>query len=516
MQKVLLFVVFTLLFFTGICAETNSNELQLSLNDALTYAMENNFDIKISRVDLKVSDANLYGSKSIYDPLLSFNWDASVNRQPTTNLLQVGETSVFTLYQSRQDKFDLSLSQMTPWGQSFSMDFSNIRSRNNSKYSFVNPTYDSSLSFGTSLPLLRNSGYLNTNRAILKAKIDKDTATYTFKKNLRDSLISVENAYWNLAFAREQFQVTKKSLEVAKEFQKETAKRISVGTLAPIEQVSADAQVAQREEELISAENQITISEDILKLLLGIKKESDEWNKAIITTDLPNIEIQNYNEENSIKEAIEKREEITEIKNELEKSRIDTKTAKANLLPSLNLNGSLTYVGSAGDYYLNQSTYFVDQNFNDSWDMITGRDYKSWSVGLYLTVPVGNRAQKFQYQNYKLAENRYEIMLEKTKQSIISEVRSSYRKLLNSEKSIAAAEANLKLQNEKLDAERKKFNNGLSTSFNVLSYQNDVLSAESSYLKAKIDHQTAISNLEKAIGRYLDFRGIVLEGVENE
>jgi len=66
--------------------------------------------------------------------------------------------------------------------------------------------------------------------------------------------------------------------------------------------------------------------------------------------------------------------------------------------------------------------------------MITGRDYKSWSIGLYLTVPVGNRAQKFQYQNYKLAENKYEIVLEKTKQSIISEVRSSYRQLLNSEK----------------------------------------------------------------------------------
>ncbi|MCX7830230.1 MAG: TolC family protein [Acidobacteria bacterium] len=505
MRKIFSFIILVV-FATAIFAQ-GGEELKLSLSDALSYALKNNFDINISKVDYKISENTLEGAKGIYDPQLTFDWGAAVSRQPATSLLQ-GGGSAFTLYQSRQDKYNLGLYQQSPWGQTFSLNFTNTRSNTNSQYSLFNPTYSSNLSLNTSVPLLKGFGYTNANKTILKAKLDRDAATFTFRKMLRNSLLDVENAYWNLVYAIEQYKVTQQALEVAKEFQKETLARISVGTLAPVEQVSADAQVAQREEELISAENLVINSEDILKLLLGIRKESPEWNKTIVPSDYPAVENRSYDEENSISEASNKREEIKELQSSLEKTKIDTKTAKINLLPSLNLDGSLSYAGSAGDYYVHGTNYFVDQKFNDAWDMITGRDYKSWAIGLSFAFPIGNRAQKFAYQNYRLVENEAEIMLEKTRQSIISEVRNAFRNLLNSEKRIKAAEANLKLQEEKLKSEKKKYDNGLSTSFNVLSYQNDVLAAETTLLKAKIDYQLAVASFEKAKGNYLNFRNI--------
>lgn len=511
MRKIFSFIIL-LVFSTALFSQ--GGELKLSLSDALSYALKNNFDINISKVDYKMSENVLEGSKGIYDPQITFDWGASVNRQPTTSLLQVGG-SAFTLYQSRQDKYNLGLYQLSPWGQTFSLNFANTRSNTNSQYSLFNPTYSSNLSFNTSVPLLKGFGYTNANKTILKAKLDREAANFTFKKMLRNSLIDVESAYWNLVYAIEQYKVTQQALDVAKEFQKETSARISVGTLAPVEQVSADAQVAQREEELISAENLVINSEDILKLLLGIRKESPEWNQSISPTDYPSVENRSYNEEEAISEAASKREEIKELESNLEKAKIDTKTAKINLLPSLNLEGSLSYAGSAGDYYIRGTNYFVDQKFNDAWDMITGRDYKSWAVGLSFAFPIGNRSQKFAYQNYRLMENEAEIMLEKTRQSIISEVRNAFRNLLNSEKRIKAAEANLKLQQEKLQSEKKKYDNGLSTSFNVLSYQNDVLAAETTLLKAKIDYQLAVASFEKAKGNYLNFRGIEFDTASN-
>jgi outer membrane protein TolC len=509
MCKKILIPLITLFFCVSpfVCQEPDT--LNLTLQDALSIAMKNNFDISIARIGHESSDATLSGSKGIYDPSLSLSLNSSVNRQPTTSSLQAG--AGLSTYQLRQDSYNLGLSQLSPWGQTFSLDWSNTRSRSNSSYSLFNPTYSSNFALSTSIPLLKGFGVTNTNKFVLKAKLDRQAADYTYSRLLRDSLYDVESSYWNLVYSMGQFEVTKKALEVAKEFQKETKARIAVGTLAPIEQVSADAQVASREEELITAESVVDNSEDILKIVLGVRKDNKEWNMKIIPADSPNTAPVSYEEEKSIQSALDRRDEIKELETTLQKTKIDTKTAKTDMLPTLNLDSSLSYAGSVGDYYLTGSGLFVDQNFGDAWDQIHGKDYKSWAVGLAFHIPIGNRTQRFAYQNYRLMQNEAEISLEKTRQNIISEVRSTLRNVRNSEKRIAAAEANLKLQKEKLDAEKKKYDNGLSTSFNVLSYQNDFLSAETSLLKAKIDHQLALSALERAEGRYLEARGIELD-----
>jgi outer membrane protein len=508
LRKILIVVTLFILSFNFVHSEEPA-VLNLSLQDALGFAIKNNFDISLSRIQHQSSEFTLKSARGIYDPSLSFNLNSAVSRQPATSRLQSG--SNLSASQSRQDNYDLGLSQLTPWGQTFSLDWTNTRARTNSSYALFNPTYSSDLSLATSLPLLKGFGITTTNKMILKAKLDRQAADSTYSRLLRDSLSSVEHAYWNLVYAKDQLEVTKKALDIAKEFQKETGARVSVGTLAPIEQVSADAQVAAKEEELITAQSLVDNSEDILKVVLGIRKESNEWNMTILPTDSPNVAELNYEEEKAIQTALGKRDEIKELELSLQKAQVDTKSAKSDMLPTLTLDSSLSYAGSAGDYYLQHPTFFVDQDFGDSWDQVRGRDYKSWAVGLSFRIPIGNRTQRFIYQNYRLMQNQAEISLEKTKQNIISEVRLTLRNVKSSEKMIAAAEANLKLQKEKLDAEKKKYDNGLSTSFNVLSYQNDVMSAETSLVKAKIDHQLALSALEIAVGNYLEARGIELD-----
>jgi len=150
----------------------------------------------------------------------------------------------------------------------------------------------------------------------------------------------------------------------------------------------------------------------------------------------------------------------------------------------------------------------ISGGFSDAWKQITGLDYKSYFAGISFRIPIGNRAARYQFQQFRLAQAAEEVALEKLRLQVANEVRSSLRGLEAARKRVEAARLTLKLQQEKLDAERKKYDNGLSTAFNVLSYQNDLSAAESAFLKATIDARLAAAALDRAVGVYFESRKI--------
>lgn len=489
--------------------------MDLSLQDALATAMQKSFDIQVQRVALQGSDAALAGSYGIYDPNLSADWSASVYRQPLGGLTQTS-TGSFASW-NRTDTFNLGLNQYAPWGETFSFNWTNNRGRTpNSPLSDsnINPTYASGLQLQTTLPLLRGFGMEVGNRTVLMAKWDRAAAGEQFAYRLRDTLVQVETDYWNLIYTIKDLDTKMKALDLAKRFQEETRLKIEAGVLAPIEQISSDAQVATRETEIIVSQTQVGNAEDILKLDLGFTKDTPEWNLHVKPTQEPRqVDTSEYQEGALIDKALDTRPELKEIKANLQKDQLGVRVAKNATLPQLNLVAGLGYSGLAGDGFLDipgttpPIQYFVDQSFSDAWDQITHRDYKSWSVGLALRYPIGNRAAHYAYQGAKLQQTSTEILFEKRKLVIANEVRLSLRNLEAAEKRIAAAKVNLDLQRQKLDAEEKKFQNGLSTSFQVLSYQNDLLSAATILLRAYLDREIAHASLDRSVGTYLDSRG---------
>jgi outer membrane protein len=200
------------------------------------------------------------------------------------------------------------------------------------------------------------------------------------------------------------------------------------------------------------------------------------------------------------------------LQGKVDKDKLDLKVAKNALLPTLDLAASLTYNGAAGIIRDPRTGQVIwDYAFPKAWSQITNLDYKSYYVGLSLAIPLQNRAAKAQYQTTRLVQTADEISLEKLKLSIGNEVRSAMRDLEAAQKRVAAAELAFRLSKEKLDAEQKKYDNGLSTAFNVLSYQNDLLTAATNRLNARIYTQVAGARLERAIGRYLESRGIEIK-----
>jgi outer membrane protein len=491
-------------------AQESADELSLSLQDTLKVALEKNFDVRVQTLTRESADLTLKASYGMYDPLLGVNWSTAVDRQPTTNRLQVGLFQ-FGTYLTRQDQYNLSLQQMTPWGEGFQLTWDNSRAHTNSEYSFFDPTYSSSATLGTSLPLLKGFGVKVASQTVLQAKLDRAIADEKYAQNLRDTLLQVEKDYWNVVFAIRDLNVKQKALELAQQFQEETKKKIAVGVLAPIEQIAADAQVATREQDIITSQQAVGDAQDILKLDMGIPQGSAEWSRSIRPTDDPVVSTTEFSEAELVGKAMEKRPEIRQQVHAVEKDKLSTYNAKNATRPQLDLAASLTYNGATG-YYVNPLTGEVfNETFPDAWRQITGGDYKSYYVGLTFSYPIMNRAAKYRFQTTRLAQNADEILLEKLRLSITNEVRAGLRNLLAAQKRVASAEVAFKLQKEKLDAEQKKYENGLSTSFQVLTYQNDLIAAASSLLSARIGAQVAGASLDRAVGVYLESHHIEIK-----
>ena len=493
-----------------ISAQEEGGALSLSLQDTLKTALQKNFDVRVQTLTRDSAGLTLKATYGMYDPLLGVNWSTAVDRQPTTNQLQAGPFQ-FGTYMTRQDQYNLSLQQMTPWGEGFQLQWNNSRAHTNSEYSYFDPTYTSSAVLGTSLPLLKGFGVKVASLTVLQAKLDKAIADEKYAQNLRDTLLQVEKDYWNVVFAIRDLSVKQKALELAQQFQEETKKKVAVGVLAPIEQIAADAQVATREQDIITAQQAVGDTQDILKLDMGIPQGSAEWAQSIKPTDDPVVSTTQYSESELVGKAMEKRPELKQQLNAVEKDKLSTHAVKNATQPQLDLAASLTYNGATG-YYVDPLTGQVfNETFPDAWRQITGRDYKSYFVGLTFSYPIMNRAAKYKFQTTRLAQNADEILLEKLRLSITNEVRAGLRNLQAAQKRVAAAEVAFKLQKEKLEAEQKKYENGLSTSFQVLTYQNDLIAAASSLLSARIGAQVAGAMLDRAAGVYLESHNIEIK-----
>ncbi len=155
---------------------------------------------------------------------------------------------------------------------------------------------------------------------------------------------------------------------------------------------------------------------------------------------------------------------------------------------------------------------FSSIDYGDAYDELGHRNLRNWSLGLSLGVPIGNRQAAANYTSAEYALEQARFTLQNLEQGARVEVRTAVRTVETNLKRVKAAQVNTRLQREKLDAEQKKFNNGMSTSFQVLSFQNDLASAESRENQAIVDYNKSLVELERVKGTLLESKKITIPG----
>ncbi|HVN32316.1 MAG TPA: TolC family protein [Thermoanaerobaculaceae bacterium] len=485
-------------------------EMRLSLKDAIALALEHNINLEVSRLGLAGSEQGFLATTGVFDFL--FNADGGVNylETPATNELQGAELSV-----ERGRMLNLYLSKAIPTGGSFSIGWTNTRSETNSTFYFLNPAYNSGLLFSLSQSLLRGFG-TDVNRARIEvARRNRDISQVQFEQVVIATVQAVENAYWNLIFTIDDLKVKQHSLRLAQDLLDQTRTRVRIGTSAPIDIVQSEATVASREVDIIVAENQVDNAADLLKDLMGFENMAD-WSSKIVPTDALEVTTATMDLDESIAEALKRRPDLRQLELQTEISQINVLTARNATLPQLNLGVTFGFSGVGGtqtitDPDTGQVIETIPGGWSDPLSQILNRDYQQWSAGLTFSLPLENTTAKanLAQQRFALSAAKQDTAL--AQQRIILEVRNAVRVLDASAKAILAAVKSRELAERNLDAEQKKFANGMSTAFQVVKIQDDLASAQASELQARVTYRQAEATYRTAVGTMLDWTGVKIE-----
>jgi outer membrane protein TolC len=444
---------------------------------------------------------------------------------------------------------NFSLGQAFHTGTSYSITWNNNRQSTSNPATFLNPSTQSTLVLAFSQPLLNGFGLLPNTAGIRIARNNKRVADYTFENQVILTVSNVQNLYWDLVFAIEDVKVKQRSVELAKKLYNDNRRQVEIGTLAPIEVVRAESEVARTTQDLVVSETialraQTLLKNAISKQLMDPALLSTEIEPTDTIRQPPAIETSPLPE--AVREAWEKRPDIKQARINLESNGISVRTSKNALLPSLRLNGSFSGVGLAGNLRVTtftpdgtfspSSTRIVDSagnivmlgglplftgvangttasstiqgGYSDALELLRQFRFPTYGVSLTLNIPVMNRAALADNARAQLEQRQAETSLKRLENSIVVEVRNAQIAVQQSQASLEAARKSRELAERTLDAEQKKYQLGASTIFFVIQAQRDLAAAESVELNSLVAIAKAKIELERAVGRTLEVNRI--------
>ena len=491
------------------------SSLVLSLKDAIIRTLSNNISIQVESFNNKVKKESVAESLSEFDATLGLELSTGRKTQQLASAF-----SSPNRMENDNDNWDLSLSQKLITGANYQFDFTNNRNKTNSETAGLNPSYRSEFQLSLTQPLLKNFG-IDLNKSNVHIANNKvDISENEFKTKVIAVVSEIENTYWDFVFSLKDLEVKQKSLERAKDLQRLVKSQVLVGTLAPIETLQAESEVASREEFLLTAQDAIEDNQDKLKNILNIEFLSSEGLRPIYPSTPANIIIEEIDIKESMKMALANRPDYLGKKKDLENKDILVKYQENQIYPSVDLVGSMGLNGLSGEAITItsgtfQGTSAFGGSYGNSLTDSLSTNYYDWEIGVKFSYPLGNRAAKSKLSTSRLEKAQLILDIKDLEREIILDIREAVRQLKTDSKRIKAATVAKQLAEEKLKAEEKKFEVGLSTSFNVLKFQEDLAEAQSNEIKTILDYKQSRIRFRRSTASTLKYHDVTLSAKES-
>ena len=523
-----------------------NGKLSISLQDAVDLALQNNLAISIERYVPWLAEASILHTMSgstptsgsvgalgsipalNFDPQITSTFSLDQRTIPVNNPLTAGTgtsngtASSFAQLNTHTAIGDIQYSQGFHTGTNFSATFNNTRVATSSTASFFYPSVTSNMIVTASQQLLNGFGLLANEHYIRIAKVNKNIADQALLQQVITSITAVGNAYWELVFARGSVDVAKQEIALADKTYSDNKKQVDVGTLAPLEIVQAEAQLATAQQALIVA--QTTVLVDQLTLLNLIAKNPNSpilRNVEIIPTDTADTapaEVEKIPLDDLIKEATTKRPDVLQAGLQITGDDINVRATKNALLPVLTLSGEYATEGLAGTSHpcvangttcLNPPPQILTGLPTALGDMFTGV-YPEYNAQISLTIPIRNRAAQANNIIATLNKRSDETNYQQIVNNAAIDVHNAQITLEQARITLAAAIKTRDLDQQTLDAEQKKFQVGASTLFNIVSDQNTLAAAESAEVRARVNLVEGKVNFDRAMARTLEVYNITI------
>ena len=553
-------------------------KLYLSLQDTIALVLENNLDIELQRLGPVIADASLKRSQAggllrgvtpsvqqgpqgaqigqrgqatgisvsaaqqaqqargcagegtiitatgttvpNLDPFLSGFVRWAHTTAPQTNTFISGNNTLV----NRNDIANFSYNQSFLTGTQVSLGLSNSRLSSNSLRSEMNPSTSSSLSLNVAQKLLQGFGMAVNNRLIRIARNNREVSDLTFKQQVITTVSSVINLYWDLVSFNEDVKVKQAAAELNQKLLNDNRKQVEIGTLAPIEVVRAEAELANAQQDLTNSQTRVLQQETILKSALsrtGVASPAIA-DARIVPTDrikMPDVEpiepIQDL-----VAQALRARPELAQTRIQVENDKLNLKGSRSQMLPTLDAVFAFANNGLAGQISQLPLPAFstpraVPDFFLGGWGNSLGqifrRNFPDYSAALQMNIPLRNRSAQADMVIDQLTLRQREIQQQRLENQIRVDVQNAAIAVQQSRAVYQAAVKTRIFREQTLDAEQKKYNLGASTIFNVILVQRDLAAAQSAEVAALSDYSKARVQLDVATGETLYRNNIVLE-----
>jgi len=480
--------------------------LPLTVADTVRLMIQSNLDIRVDRFSPLQQQIFLDTLFRPFEPTLSLNANMRRNTQATTSELSAGR--------SLTHNYSAQYSQFFPTGLGISVTAGMNRVSDNNQFNTFNPSYFGSLTYAFRQNLLRDYGRNINLRSLRVARTNKTISDIQFELGLIDLVTRAQLMYWDLVGSRQDITVKQQSLQLAQKTLADNNRQVEIGTLAPIEVVQTQVNVAGRNEQLVLSTFSSDQLQDRIKqmitsagdpaMILARLMPTEAVHKPS-ATDLMSIE-------DAIRYALENRPEIRQTDLGLQNNDIDLEYLKNQLLPTLSVNGSYTQSGVGGNEIDRQTRQIINPGgVTDAFGQIFGYNFTGYAVGFNLSIPLSNKSAQAEYSRAVAQKQSNEARRTQLAQAIALQVRNAHSAVEMNRARITAAEKTHELAQKQLEAEQKKFELGSGQIRFVLQEQQNLTAAQTSEIQSLVNYTKALVEFDRAIGRTLRRNNIEID-----
>ena len=473
-------------------------ELALTLDEAVRRAVEHNPDLAIVRLDTEVEAANVGESRTAYTPVFSTTLGRSGNTTPPTNFL-LGSAGVDT-----RDWFSSTgVRQRVPWGNgTWSVSWDASRTTSNSPLTSFDPSVQSGVQVAFSQPLVRDRKIDAARQQFVIAKRNQESSELKFRESAVQTVAAVKQAYWTLKALRANVGVQQRSLDLAQELAQQNKVRVQVGQAPPLDLVQVEAEVAERRENLIRATAAADDAEDRLRRLIIDPADATFWRVRIDPLDEPGARPALADVDAVVAKALDSRYDIARAANEVNIAAANVEYYNNQKLPDVRLETSYRGSGLGGSQLLRTGVFpgvvtgRADAGYGGVLGQVFGNDYPTWSFGVTVSYPVGRSFEEMSAVRAGVERRRAAGRVASLKLDVAEAIRQAARQVRSTAEREEAARAGAALAEQRVDAEQRRYEAGLSTSFLVTQAQRDLLQAQVNLLQATLDCQSSLVSFE--------------------
>jgi outer membrane protein TolC len=478
--------------------------VDLSIEEAVARAREKNIDIAVARITPRLTDFSIAALDANYRYNLTSNGSSANVSTPATNATQGVAAGTNQVTKTTQWNGGLA-KNLYRGGGNFSIGWQNNRREQSSANAFRNPTFNSSLTFNLTQPLLRGFRTDSTRTSLQTSRISQQNDEISVQSTMGTTMANTRNAYWDLVYAIQAVEAAQNSLDISLKLVQDNQARVEIGTLAPIDIKSAEAEAANRRLTLVQAQATVRTAELALKRLIVTGTDDPMWSSSINPTDRPAATPEPINVDAAVQRALRDRTDVQQSLNNLKISDLNLKNQVDLTRPQLNFTFNYGLSGLGGPFTPTVRDPITGQiipqapvasGYLDAIKNLYGFDVPQYTFGFTFAYPIGKSAQEANVARSKLALEQTQANIKALQLQIATDVANAALNVQSTLEAVQQAGVARQLAQERLNAAQSKFEVGMAINYEVVQAQRDYLDAQNNELRAMLNYRKALVNFE--------------------